>query len=135
VDSGLTQQYGYDSQSRLISAALAGGNTASFGYDAVGNRTSAGNTSPASSTAYTIAGTSNRMSQAITGGLTRTFTHNANGDITAFTNSAGIANTLTYDPFGRLASHTRSGVTTTYTVNALDQRMAKSWTAQPFVDT
>jgi RHS repeat-associated protein len=40
---------------------------------------------------------------------------------------AGVTNTLTYDPFGRLASHARAGgTTTTYTVNALDQRMAKS---------
>lgn len=126
VDTGLTQTYGYDNLSRLTSANLAGGNAASFGYDAVGNRTTAGNTSPTNSTSYTVAGTSNRMTQSVTGGLTRTFTHNDNGDITAFTNSAGVANTLAYDPFGRLASHTKSGVTTTYTVNALDQRIAKS---------
>ena len=110
----------------MTRAELAGGNIATFGYDAVGNRTTSGNTSPANSTGYTTASTSNRLTQAVTGGLTRTFTHNANGDITAFTNGAGIANTLVYDPFGRLASHTRSGVTTTYTVNALDQRMGKS---------
>jgi RHS repeat-associated protein len=99
---------------------------ASFGYDAVGNRVSAGNTSPSSSTGYTYAAGSNRLLQSVTGGLTRSYTTNANGEITAFTNSAGIANTLGYDPFGRLASHTKSGITTTYTVNALDQRMAKS---------
>ena len=110
----------------MTRAELAGGNVATYGYDAVGNRTAAGNTSPANSTGYTTAATSNRLTQAVTGGLTRTFTHNANGDITAFTNGAGIANTLVYDPFGRLASHTRSGITTTYTVNALDQRMGKS---------
>ena len=126
VNASQTQQYGYDNLSRLTSANLAGGNAASFGYDAVGNRTSAGNTSPASSTSYTIAGSSNRMTQAVVGGLTRTFTHNTSGDITSFTNSAGVANTLTYDPFGRLASHAKSGTTTSYTVNALDQRVSKS---------
>jgi RHS repeat-associated protein len=126
IDAGQTQQYQYDGLSRLTRAELAGGNIATFGYDAVGNRTTSGNTSPANSTDYTTPSTSNRLTQAVTGGLTRTFTHNANGDITAFTNGAGIANTLVYDPFGRLASHTRSGVTTTYTVNALDQRMGKS---------
>lgn len=126
VDANQTQQYQYDVLSRLTRAELAGGNVATFDYDGAGNRSSAGNTSPANTTAYTIAGASNRMTQAVTGGLTRSFTHNVNGDITAFADSAGVAITLTYDPFGRLASHAKSGVTTTYTVNALDQRVAKS---------
>jgi len=59
-------------------------------------------------------------------GVTRSVTSNGVGDVTAFINTAGTANTLAYDPFGRLASHTKSGVTTSYTVNALDQRMAKA---------
>jgi RHS repeat-associated protein len=126
VDADQSQQYQYDPISRLTQAALAGGNVATFGYDAVGNRSNAGNTSPANSTSYSYASTSNRLLQSSTSGLTRTYTTNANGDITAFTNAAGQANTLGYDPFGRLASHTRAGVTTSYTVNALDQRMAKS---------
>ena len=126
VTAGQTQQYQYDDLSRLTRAELAGGNVATFGYDAVGNRTTMANSSPVSTTSYTLAGTSNRLTQAVTGGLTRTFTHDTNGNITGFANSAGIANTLAYDPFGRLASHTKSGTTTTYTVNALDQRMGKS---------
>jgi RHS repeat-associated protein len=126
VNAAQTQQYQYDPASRLTRAALAGGNAATFGYDPAGNRTSAGNTSPASTTSYTLATASNRMTQATSGGVARSFVHNANGDITAFTNAAGIANTLAYDPFGRLASHTKSGITTSYTVNALDQRMAKA---------
>lgn len=126
VDASQTQNYSYDGLSRLTSAKLAGGNAASFGYDAVGNRTTRTDSSPASSTSYTIAGTSNRMTQAVIGGLTRGFTYNPNGDITGFTNGAGTTNTLSYDPFGRLASHTEAGLTTSYTVNALDQRMAKS---------
>ncbi len=126
VDANLTQQYQYDPLSRLTQAALAGGNVATFGYDAVGNRSNAGNTSPANATSYSYASTSNRLLQSSTSGQTRSYTTNANGDITAFTNAAGQANTLGYDPFGRLASHTRTGTTTTYTVNALDQRMAKN---------
>ena len=126
IDAGQTQHYQYDDLSRLTRAELAGGNVATYGYDAVGNRSSLGNTSPASTTSYTTAPTGNRLTQSVTGSLTRTYTYNANGDITAFTNSAGVANTLAYDPFGRLASHTKSGTTTTYTVNALDQRMGKS---------
>lgn len=126
VDASQTQQYQYDELSRLTRAALTGGNVATFGYDATGNRKTAANTSPANSTAYTVAGTSNRMTKAVTGSLTRTFTYNANGDITAFKDAAGTSHTLGYDPFGRLASHAKSGVTTSYTVNALDQRVSKS---------
>ena len=126
TDAALTQQYQYDALSRLTRAELAGGNIATYGYDATGNRTSQGNTNPASSTAYSIASTSNRLLQTTTGGTTRSYTTNANGDITAFTDAAGTSHTLAYDPFGRLASHASAGTTTTYTVNALDQRMGKS---------
>ncbi len=126
VDAGLTQQYQYDGASRLTNATLAGGNVASFGYDAVGNRVSAGNTSPSSSTGYSYQAGSNRLLQTVTGGLTRSYTTNTTGEITAFISGVDVANALAYDPFGRLASHTKSGTTTTYTVNALDQRMAKS---------
>ena len=126
VDSNLSQNYTYDTLSRLTGATLAGGNAASFGYDAVGNRLSAVNSAPASTTSYTFSAGSNRLAQSLTGAVTRTYAYNPNGDITAFANSAGTANTLAYDPFGRLASHVKSGVTTNYTVNALDQRMAKS---------
>ena len=52
MDAAQTQQYQYDGASRLTQAALAGGNVASFGYDLVGNRVSAGNTSPSSATGY-----------------------------------------------------------------------------------
>ena len=83
-------------------------------------------TAPATSTAYAIATGSNRMTQSSMAGVTRSVTTNGVGDVTAFINTAGTANTLAYDPFGRLASHTKSGVTTSYTVNALDQRMAKA---------
>jgi len=126
VDANLTQQYQYDSLSRLTSATLAGGNSATYGFDAVGNRSSAGNTSPANSTAYSYASSSNRLLQSTTSGATRSYTTNANGDITAYTDAAGMTHTLAYDPFGRLSSHASAGTTTTYTVNALDQRMGKS---------
>lgn len=126
VDASQSQTFGYDALSRLTSASILNGNVASFGYDAVGNRTASSDTSPASNSVYTTAAGSNRMTQVVTGTLTRPFTHNANGDITAFKSTDGITDTLAYDPFGRLASLTRSGVTTTYTVNALDQRVAKN---------
>ncbi len=44
VDAAQTQQYQYDALSRLVRSEHAGGNVASDGYDAVGNRVSLGNT-------------------------------------------------------------------------------------------
>ena len=125
VDAGLTQHFAYDKVSRLTDVDISAGTDQGFDYDAVGNRTIAINTSPSSSTSYTVDLASNRMTQSVTGGLTRTYSHNANGDIELFTNAAGVANALAYDGFGRLASHTKSGQTTNYTVNALDQRIGK----------
>ncbi|MBZ0072253.1 MAG: DUF6531 domain-containing protein [Gammaproteobacteria bacterium] len=122
VDADQSQQYQYDALSRLTQAALAGGNVATYGYDAVGNRSNAGNTSPANTTAYSYASTSNRLLQSSTSGLTRSYTINANGDITAFTNAAGQVNTLGYDPFGRLASHTRTGTTVSSPVKRTFQK-------------
>ena len=126
IDANMTRQFQYDGLSRLTRAEVPGGNVSTFAYDPVGNRTSVVETSPASTTTYAIAGTSNQMTQASTGGMVRPFTYNANGDVATLVGLGGLTNTLTYDPFGRLASHTRSGLTTSYTVNALDQRMAKS---------
>ncbi len=125
VDAAQTQQYRYDALSRLVRSEHAGGNVASDGYDAVGNRVSLGNTVPVSAGSYTYAPDSNRLLQAAMGGVSRAFTYDANGNVTAYTDAAGIPHTLAYDPFGRLAGHTAQGVTTTYTVNALDQRMGK----------
>ncbi|TCT24932.1 RHS repeat-associated core domain-containing protein [Thermomonas haemolytica] len=125
VDAAQTQQYQYDALSRLVRSEHAGGNVASYGYDAVGNRVSLGNTVPISAGSYTYAPDSNRLLQATMGGVSRAFTYDANGNVTAYTDAAGIPHTLAYDPFGRLAGHTAQGVTTTYTVNALDQRMGK----------
>lgn len=126
VDAAQTQQYQYDGASRLTQAALAGGNVASFGYDAVSNRVTQNTTAPASSTAYAISPASNRLLQTTHTGVTRSFSTNANGDVVAFTDAAGVSHTLGYDPFGRLANSTQGGATTSYTVNALDQRMGKS---------
>lgn len=109
----------------MTSAALAGGNVSTYAYDAVGNRTQQDDTLPAGSIRYALAGDSNRLLQVIRNGQGWGLSYDANGSVTAYTDSAGVRHALGYDPFGRLASHTKSGVTTTYTVNALDQRVAK----------
>ncbi|MCR6494848.1 hypothetical protein LJB71_00340 [Thermomonas sp. S9] len=125
VDAAQTQQYRYDALSRLVRSEHAGGNVATYGYDAVGNRVSLGNTVPVSAGTYTYAPDGNRLLQGVTGGVSRGFTYDATGNVTAYTDAAGITHTLAYDPFGRLAGHTAQGMTTTYTVNALEQRMGK----------
>ncbi|SHF34792.1 RHS repeat domain-containing protein, partial [Thermomonas hydrothermalis] len=125
VQAALTQRYGYDGLGRLTSAALAGGNVSTYAYDAVGNRTQQDDTLPAGSIRYVLAGDSNRLLQVIRNGQGWGLSYDANGSVTAYTDSAGVRHTLGYDPFGRLAQHTAQGATTWYTVNALDQRVAK----------
>ncbi|MFO3796482.1 MAG: RHS repeat protein, partial [Anaerolineales bacterium] len=125
IDAAQTQHYQYDALSRLVRSEQAGGNVVSYGYDAVGNRVSQGNTLPAGATDYAYAASGNRLVQAVAGGVSRGFTYDATGNVTAYADASGLAHTLAYDPFGRLAGHTAQGVTTTYTVNALDQRMGK----------
>jgi RHS repeat-associated protein len=56
----------------------------------------------------------------ITGSAPETFTYDAKGNIAT---GAGI--TYTYDAFNRLATVVKGGVTTTYSVNALGQRVYK----------
>jgi YD repeat-containing protein len=120
VDADWSQRFGYDGLSRLTSAVIPGGNTMTLGFDAVGNRTARSDTLPASSSTYAYAGTSNRLQEVAQGTAQRTYTTDAVGDITAaFTDADGVAHALTYDPFGRLASHTKAGATVNYTVNAL----------------
>ena len=125
VDAANTWDFTYDNMSRVIGAQNAGNPVGNFGYDLIGNRVSRG-TGGVQNTTLNYPSTSSRLQSYVTSTLTRNFGYNANGDTTSLTGTDGVANTFAYDPFGRLASHTRSGTTTSYTVNALDQRMAKS---------
>lgn len=124
VDAANTWDFTYDNMSRVIGAQAAGNPLANFGYDLIGNRTSRG-TDGVQNVALNYPATSSRLQSYVTSTLTRNFGYSPNGDTTSMTGMDGVANTFTYDPFGRLSTHTRAGVTTNYTVNALDQRMAK----------
>lgn len=125
VDAANTWDFSYDSMSRVVGVQSPGNPVGNFGYDLIGNRVSRGTGGVQNTTLNYPAGNS-RLQSYVTSALTRNYGYNANGDTTSMTGTDGVANTFAYDPFGRLASHTRSGATTTYTVNALDQRMAKA---------
>jgi RHS repeat-associated protein len=122
ADGNLTQAFGYDALSRLT-IATAPGNTTGFGYDAIGNRTS--RTDNGVTTSYAYSATSHRLQSAVSPGLNRSFSANAVGNIDCWHTPDGVYGTMTYDAYLRPKRHTRNGFTTTYTFNALDQRVKK----------
>lgn len=116
VTAGLSQQFTYDNASRLTEV-LANNANQSLRYDANGNRTShlwGGQTDD-----YTLAPGSNRL-QAVTGNRALALTIDANGNVTA-----SGPTTYGYDAFNRLNHVLKEGVTTSYWVNALGQRVRK----------
>jgi len=97
------------------SAPISGGSSsASYSYDAVGNRLSGDGST------YTIAGSSNRVTS-ISGALARSYSYDSSGNVT----SDGTR-TLSYNDAGRMTSVTKAGVATTYALNALGQRVKKT---------
>ena len=123
ADATLTQDYGYDALSRLTSAATSGGTTG-FAYDGVGNRTQ--RTDSGVATNYAYGATSHQLLSANKPGLSRSFTTNGIGNITSWHGADGALNSFAYDAYTRPASHTRNSVTTSYTYDALDQRIKKT---------
>ena len=116
VTSSLSQTYGYDALSRLTGVAASGANQG-FGWDANGNRTS--HTWGGAVDTYATAASSNKLSS-ISGPRATSYAYDANGN-----RLAGDGATYAYDVFNRLATATKAGVTTTYAVNALGQRVHK----------
>lgn len=127
MDTSQSQSLGYDWAGRLTSAATTG-NTLSLAYDGTGNRTSRLDSSTGVSVSYGYPSTAHRLQNATSsnGLLNRTFVHNALGDVTDWNDAAGYNNSFVYDAFQRPKSHTRTGVTTNYRFNALDQRVGKT---------
>ena len=116
VTTSLNQAYGYDVLSRLTAVTATGANQA-FVWDDNGNRTS--HTWGGLTDGYTTATASNRLT-AITGPRATTYTYDNAGNTLA-----GEGATFTYSVFGRMATATKSGTTTTYATNALGQRVHK----------
>lgn len=138
IDAGMNQGFGYDSLSRLTSITAAANE--SISYDANGNRTLYNWIAPI----YNVVdGVSNRITSDYntSPGAGMTYTHDARGNRTSQSWNGSTA-TFAYDAFNRLRSLSRTAATTylspgyimatypagttTYTVNALDQRVAKS---------
>jgi RHS repeat-associated protein len=116
VDATKSWTYGYDSLDRL-NAASTTGQTIGYTYDANSNRLTQSGTQTAT---YTISSTNNRVTS-ITGTPARTYSYDLSGNVTGY-------GALTYgsSDSGRMISATNGGVTTTYVINALGQRVKKS---------
>jgi len=114
TNSALSWTYSYDDLDRLISASKTG-TALGYTYDANGNRLTETGSNPST---FTIAANSNRLSST-SGALSRTYGYDDAGNTTSFTGGSFTNNR------GRMSSSTKSGVTTTYTYNALGQLIKK----------
>jgi RHS repeat-associated protein len=133
VNANTTWNVGYDSVGRITSFNVAGSSsdTAGFGYDANGNRSSSTRMVNGLSTSrtYNVPTNGNRLTgfSQTTGGATTSvlYTYNANGDLTG----DGLRS-YGYDAEGRLSTATTgatdSSPTTRYAHNALGQRVFKT---------
>lgn len=113
----LDQGFAYDELGRLRTVTTASANW-SINHDANGNRTSLtlNGTSP---NVYTVSSTSNRLNS-VTNPL-RSFGYDAAGN----TVSDSASHTASFNLAGRLASLTKGGVSTTYSVDGLGRRVRK----------
>lgn len=112
-DPTTPQTLGYDPLNRLTSYATATANQG-YQYDANGNRTQL--TLGSSTYAYTLNPANNQL-QATTGPTAQSYQYDATGNITN-----DSLHSLSYDARGRLVQAN----TTTYRLNALGQRTAKT---------
>lgn len=120
VNAGTTHDLSYDALSRLTYFATGFNDNWTYTHDPNGNRTSGVLAGKSSRTdTYTVSTINNRLS-GINGGQSISYGYNANGDITS-----GGANSYSYDPFNRMTSVTRSGVTSQYAYNSLNERTWK----------
>nr|WP_256228269.1 RHS repeat-associated core domain-containing protein [Variovorax sp. YR750] len=131
ANANVTWSVGYNAVGRITSFN-ATGNTAGFGYDANGNRSSSTRVLNGQTTnrTYTVASSSNQLTgftQSINGASNTsvTYGYNANGDLL----TDGLRS-YTYDAEGRLAAATTGATdvspTTRYAHNALGQRVFKT---------
>lgn len=90
-----------------------GPQSSNYAYDQNGNRLSG------DGSIFTVSSSNNRL-VSVAGTLSRSYVYDPAGNVL----SDG-ARTFTYDDRGRMISATKAGITTTYTLNALGQRVRK----------
>jgi RHS repeat-associated protein len=123
TETGLSNKtYAYDALNRTTTFTN-GSATTVYAYDNNGNRTSY--TTSAGTVTYHYTSGTNQLSS-LTGTTTATYTTDSDGHITG-----DGTNTWTYGTNGRLKSATVGGVTTSYGINFLGQRITKSGTGVP----
>jgi RHS repeat-associated protein len=116
ANSNLSWTYGYDVLDRVTSGSETGTNQV-FTYDADGNRKTQTGTINGT---YTVSATTNRLTS-ITGTPARTYSFDSDGDDLTYSNI-----TLVFNDRDRMANATVASVQTTYTYNAVGQRIEKS---------
>lgn len=114
AQTALDQSFTYDELGRLTGVVTAAASW-SIGYDANGNRTSV--TLNGTASTYTTASTSNRLTS-ITNPA-RSFGYDNAG------NTTSDSYTATYNLAGRMATLTKAGTTTTYSVDGFGRRVRK----------
>jgi RHS repeat-associated protein len=118
TETGLgAKTYGYDSDDRLT-GFVNGTATSSYTYDADGNRTST--ITAAGTTTYRYSTTSNRLNN-LSGLTTQTETYDASGNQI----STGAV-TFDYDARGHMSSAIVDGISTSYAINGLGERLRKT---------
>lgn len=117
ADASGAQTFGYDALNRLT-AYTAGTTSQAYTYDADGNRLSL--TAGAANTAYNYPAGNNWL-LARTGPTPKTYTYDNVGNLVG-----DGGRSFTYDARGRMAKATVGAAATSYAVNGLGQRVAKS---------
>ena len=120
LNASLTQVFSYDGAGRLASVTAGVGNQ-TWAYDDTGNRDA--HTWNGATDVYVTDPYSNRVAS-IQGPSAKSYTFDLLGNVEQVT-SGSYALMLVYDPFNRVESVTNGGVTTAYSVNALNQRVRK----------
>ncbi len=118
--------YGYDADSRLTSVTLPGGQTIAYGYDAMGNRTTA--TQNGVTTSYT---TNDLNQYTAVGGAS--YSYDKDGNLLV-TTGAGGTTTYTYNVQNQLIGLQTSTDTWTYTYDALGNRITSTHNGQTTQD-
>jgi RHS repeat-associated protein len=126
LDATRSQVFQYDALNRLTYASgLYGALT--YGYDAVGNRTSqSGGTTNLAET-YSYAANSNQLQSVVNGTVTRSLAYSPTGNVASDNRGNGTALSFTYDLSDRMVQVANQNTPlASYAYNYLGQRAAKT---------